>query len=87
MCLEKANGPNERAISQAEPVLLREVLERYLAPAGKAFINHATYYLYSAFANGKGDDGTDDYTANAPQRNAFQEHAIAKKCHHCHLFP
>lgn len=70
----------------ASPKLLRKVLEWNLAAAaGKSLIDGSTQ-CFAALAYSKCNDRANNETADAPQRNAFEEHAVAKKCHRCHLF-
>ena len=66
--------------------LLREVLEGYLTFSGEALAENTPNRHYAAFAQWKGDNGANNNATQAAQRDALQEHAVAKKCHLRHLF-
>lgn len=67
-------------------LLLRKVLERNRTFAWESVIDNPSHGFYAALAKRKSDDGADNDAANAAERNAFEEHTVAKKCHRRHLF-
>jgi hypothetical protein len=66
--------------------LLRKVFKWHIAPTGETIAQCPPYRLYAAFADCKGDNGANDNATETSKRNPFKKHAIAKKCHLCHLF-
>lgn len=50
------------------------------------FIESTPDRSYAALPKGKSDDGANNDSTDATKRDAFKKHAVAKKCHRCHLF-
>ena len=71
---------------QAKKALLRKILIWQLPPPWKLLVDDLAYRLDTTLSKSKGDNGANDNAANASKRNAFQEHAVAKKYHLRNLF-
>lgn len=60
--------------------LLREVFEGDFIATGETPVDGAAQ-VFSAFAEGKGNNRANDDAEHTADGNPFQEHTVSKKCH------
>src|SRR5579871_1376246 len=64
----------------ARPRLLREVFEGDFIATGETPVDGAAQ-VFSAFAEGKGNNRANDDAEHTSNGYSFQEHTVSKKCH------
>lgn len=66
--------------------LLRKILEWRFPAAREQVLDNPPYSFYTALTEGESNNRANNNAKQTTKRNSLKEHAIAKKCHHCHLF-